>query len=574
MLIYRSSSFVVACVIASGCYTGIDAQGAGGNDDAADDSGGASEGGDTGVAAACGEPGAVLPGRAPLRRMTRFEYNNTVADLLGDDTLPANAFPSEEIGNGFGNDADAQSVSSLLAEQYLGVAESIATRATETPAKLAALSTCAGEITESTDRATEDACARTLLGTLLPRAFRRPVTDEELDAIVQLQLAIRADADFATSIATAIEAILQAPEFLYRVEWGEPTPDGHRRPTGHEMATRLSYMFWGTMPDDAMFAAAEAGELVTREGVRAQAERLLADPRSRHVVRHFFDNLLPISALSQLERDRDRYPAYTAQLGAYMREETLTFLEHEIFEGPGTWPAALTAEYTFMNAALAEYYGVSGVEGEAFVQVALDTTQRLGLLTQAGVVAGTIHSNETNPVVRGSFISQKMMCNLIPLPTGELAELIKPPDPDSAPTARERYAQHSEDPSCAGCHAYMDPVGLALENYDAIGLWRDLENGVTIDASGSVPGTEGTIDGPVELARKIADAPETHACFAKHWSNFAYGRTLSDDDDGDTCVAEAVKTAFVDSGYDIQELLLDLTQTDAFLYLPTTAEQE
>src|SRR5262249_41118947 len=151
------------------------------------------------------------------------------------------------------------------------------------------------------------------------------------------------------------------------------------------------------------------------------------------------------------------------------------FLEYEIFEGPGSWPSALTAPYTFVNGPLAQFYGIPGVQGDAFRKVPLDTTKRLGLLTQAGVLAGTIHSNTTNPVVRGSFIVQRMMCNKIPLPTGDIAAKVKPPDPNSGKTARERFTKHSDDPVCSGCHQYMDPVGLALENYDPVGLWRDTE---------------------------------------------------------------------------------------------------
>jgi hypothetical protein len=556
---------VSTLVLASACYTGVGEQS---SDDGGDDDGGDDDAGDD-AEAVCGEPGAVLPGRAPLRRLTRFEYNNTVRDLLGDDTQPGNAFPSEEIGNGFGNDADSQSVSSLLAEQYSTVAEDVATRATETPAKLASLSSCAGDIVDGTDAATEEACVQTLVERLATRAYRRPLADGELDELVALQQALRADATFAESIAAVVEMILQSPDFLYRVEWGVIDEDGNRRPTGHEMATRLSYLLWGSMPDDELFAAAESGELLTDEGVLAHATRMLDDPRSRSVIRHFFDNLLPISGLSQLERDEVRYPTYTAAIGALMREETQTFLEREIFEGPGTWPAALTAEYSYMNQALAEYYGIGGVTGEEFQKVELDTSQRLGLLTQAGMVAGTIHSNETNPVVRGSFIVQKLMCNIIPLPTGDVLAEIKPPDPDSGATARERFSQHSSDPACSGCHTLMDPVGLALENYDPVGLWRDQENGVTIDASGSVPGVPGEVGGPVELVRKIAESPETHACFAENWMNYAYGRTLDADDD---CVSDGIKAGFTDSGYDIQELLLALTQSDAFLYMPKEQE--
>lgn len=552
-------------LVVVGCYTGLD-DGAGGDGghDAGDDGGSAD---DDGGVISC-EDGAVHPNRAPLRRMTRFEYNNTVRDLLGDDTSPANAFPSEEIGNGFGNDADAQAVSSLLAEQYATVAEGIATRATETPAALAALHACTSDIDDATATATETECVRTWLSGFLPRAYRRPVTTDEVDELIELHQTVRGGAPFASGVAAVIEAVLQSPEFLYRVEWGITDADGNRRPSGHEMASRLSYFFWGTMPDDTLLAAADSGELETDAGVRSQAERLLDDDRSRQVVRFFFDNLLPIASLSQLERDAALYPTYSAQIGAHMREETQQFLLHEIFdaEGSGTWEGALTAPYTFVNEALAAYYGISGVTGETFQKVDLDTSKRLGLLTQAGMVAGTIHSNTTNPVVRGSFIVQKIMCNRIPLPTGDLLKQVKPPDPYSGATARERFSKHSEDPVCASCHKLMDPVGLALENFDPVGLWRDQENDVEIDASGSLPGIEASFDGPVELARVIAAAPATHECFAVNWSNFALGRTL---DAGDVCTKDRVIDDFVASGSNVRELLLSITQSDAFLYLPS-----
>jgi hypothetical protein len=552
-------------MLTSGCYVGASLTDTGG-----DDSGGPDTDTDTDADSdsdgeeACSSDG-TLSTRASLRRLTRFEYNNTVRDLLGDDTRPANAFPSEEIGNGFGNDADAQPVSSLLAEQYNTVAEDVAQRATATPEALGTLATCAADITATTDAATEQACAQQLIEALATRAYRRPLAAGEADELFALHEAFREESDFATSIAGVIEAILQSPDFLYRIERGTADEQGRLRPTGHEMATRLSYLLWGTMPDEQLLDAAEAGELATAEGVHAHATRMLDDERSRPVIRFFFDNLLPISALASLERDPARYPTFTAQIGALMREETQTFLEHEIFAGSGTWPGVLTAPYTFVNQPLAEYYGIAGVEGDEFQRVELDTSQRLGLLTQAGVVAGTIHSNETNPVVRGAFIVRHIMCNEIPLPSGDVLEEIKPPDPGSGATARERFSQHSEDVACAGCHALMDPVGLAFENYDPVGLWRDNENGVTIDASGAVPGVPGTAAGPVELVELIASSEATHACFAESWSNFAYGRTRGPED---ACSQDRLAEQFVASGYDIRELLLALTQSDDFLYLP------
>lgn len=555
-----SSRWVLAAsLLTPGCYVG-----------ASFAPGDASDTGDTDTDTdtdADGEPacGGEPSDRASLRRLTRFEYNNTVRDLLGDDTRPGNAFPSEELGNGFGNDANAQPVSSLLAEQYNTVAEDVALRATATPEKLGVLATCAASITTTTDATTEAACAESLLEDLATRAYRRPLAPGELEGLLELREAIRAEADFATSVAAVIEAILQSPDFLYRIERGTVGEDGRLRPTDHEMATRLSYLLWGTMPDAELFAAADAGELATAEGVRAHAERMLDDERSRPVVRFFFDNLLPISGLAYLERDPALFPTYSGSIGALMREETQRFLEHEIFEGTGTWPGALTAPYTFVNQPLAEFYGIPGVEGDEFRQVYLDTRQRLGLLTQAGVVAGTIHSNSTNPVTRGAFIVRNLMCSTIPLPPAELAEEVKPPDPDSGATARERYAQHSEDPVCAGCHSLMDPVGLAFENFDPVGLWRDTENGVTIDASGSVPGLPGTAAGPAELVAMIAWAEQTQDCFVERWSDFAYGRTRAAEDQ---CTQTRLEEEFTAAGYDVRTLLLALTQTDDFLYLP------
>lgn len=506
----------------------------------------------------------VHAGRAPIRRLTRFEYNNTVRDLFGDTTSPANSLPPEELGNGFGNDADAISASGLLVEQYGIVAEGIASRATATPAALAALSPCAGAVTA----ATEEACARTIIESLAPKAYRRPLATGESDALLTLERSLRATANatFATAISGVVQAILQSPEFLYRVEVG--APDQARanllRPTGDEMATRLSYLFWGTQPDVSLRAAARTGELLTAQGVLAQATKMLDDPRSHDVVRFFFDNLLPINGLTDLQRDKTLFPAFSNTLGAAMHEETQRFLEYEIFAGPGTWPSALTAPYTFVNDVLATFYGIAGVTGSAFVKVPLDTTKRLGFLTQAGVMTGTITTNQSNPVLRGSFVVNKLLCRKISLPTDPaILAMVKVPDDTSGATARERFSKHSTQAVCASCHVSLDPLGFALENFDPIGQYRTQENGVTIDASVTVPGIDGTVNGAVELAQKLAGADETQFCFASHWLDFAYGRTLGQ---GDECAQAAVNVAFQQSGYNVKQMLLALTQTDEFLY--------
>ncbi len=568
---------MASVALMSGCYFGAAGSDASGGatdgEDGGPGSGGLAEetgssGEPNGETEDTEEPGRFV-GRAPLRRLTRFEFNNTVRDLLDDDTSPADALPSEQRGNGFGNDADAQGVSSLLAEQYSNVAEDIAERATESSDKLAALAPCTGE---AMDAAAEDACAFSFIESFAAKAFRRPLVDGEADELFELQQAIREDATFATSLAAVIEAVLQSPDFLYRLEFGEVDEDGHRRPTPYEMASRLSYFLWGSMPDDLLLEAAESGSLRTKAGVREQAERMLEDPQARAVTRFFFESLLPITGLSALERDPERYPEYTAEIGRFMNEETQLFLERQIFEGSGSWREALTADYTYLNGPLADFYGVGGVAGEAFTRVDLDTTERMGILTHAGVLAGTVHSNETNPVRRGAFIVREMMCLEIPLPGGDVADEVTPPDPGSGPTARDRYSAHSEDPRCAGCHVLMDPIGLTFENYDAIGQWRDTENGVVIDASGQLPTSSDAVQDGLELIAALANESQTHACIARHWANFAFGRTLDEEDD--ELLSAELEDKFMASDTNIRTLLIDITQTETFNSLPDEGGDE
>jgi len=513
-------------------------------------------------AQACSAP---LPPSAPLRRLTRFEYNNTLRDLANITDNPANAFPSEESGNGFGNDAASQSVPNILAEKYISAAASIASTLTD-PANVGKLASCASAPLVGD----EVTCVRSVIDGFVARAYRRTVQPAEADGLTQLFQKLRVNETFSSSLAAMLEAVLQGPDFLYKPEFGEPVPGRTDvlRPTGDEMAVRLSYLFLGSIPDDALRQAAARGELQTPAGVQTQAQRLLADPNARQVTAFFFDNLLPIAALSALERDKTLFPAWNAKIGSLMRQETQTFLDHEIFEGPGTWPGMFTAKYTYLNDELAAYYGIPGVSGSSFQQVALDGLKRGGLLTQGGMVAGPIHSNPTNPVTRGALIVKKLLCQNIPLPTGAVLSQVKVPEPNSAPTARERFSAHSSQPACAACHSNLDPVGFALENFDAVGQWRDQENGVTIDPSGNSP-LFGSFSGPVELGQRVAESPEAMQCFARRWMEFGYGRVTGE---RDACALQSTWEKFKGAGYNVKTLLIQLTETDTFNYLPAVRE--
>jgi len=509
----------------------------------------------------------LQPTSAPIRRLTRNEFNNTVAELLGDTTSPATNLPPEVLGNGFSNDAAQQTVSADLVSGYNDVAADIASRAVQATS-LSKLLPCAANATSS---ASQDSCAQTFINSWVPKAYRRPLAAGEADALLTLEKSVTSADTFSSGIAAVIEAVLQSPDFLYRPEFGAPDPmqPNLRRPTGDEMATRLSYLFWGSPPDDALRAAAANGELVTSEGILKNAKRLLESDKAHNVVKFFFDSLLPITTLTDQTRDPQKYPNFSPQMGAYMRTETEKFLDNEIFVENGTIQSIFTANYTFVNEPLAKFYGMSGVTGTSFQKVQLDPTKRRGLLTQGAIMTGTTVTNSTNPVLRGSFILNKLMCMNISLPSDPavLALVAVPLDVTGA-TARDRYTAHSQQSLCQGCHRLIDPVGFALENYDAVGQYRTTENNVTIDASGKLPGATNTVTGAVELAQQLADSTLAQQCFAQHWVEYGYGRTLNGTNAEDNCLKEKVNSAFKASGFNVKQLLLDLTQTTAFQYLP------
>lgn len=552
-------------------------------------------GGNGGVSTPSGSGGAEMltcnepaPGRSPLRRLTTYEYNNTVRDLLADTTNPGNGLPAQidSKENWFGNDADYQSVPDTLVEKYQSIAEGIAARATADLTALGKLHSCAGKTLAAAE---EESCARSIATALAPRAYRRAATSTDVDGLVGLYKTVRAlssTVTFASGVAAMVEAVLQEPEFLYRVELGAALANNSKvkRVVGREMANRLSYLFWQTMPDASLAQAADSGALDTKEGVLSKATQLLADRKSHATVAFFFDNFLPIPDLAGLARETTTFPTWKPAIGNAMRNEVQRLLEHEIFENTetttpyaaGSWPAILTAPYTFVDESLFRFYGASAfspgtsVSGTDFKKVPLNKEQRLGLLTMGGIMAGGTTSNRTNPVLRGIFVVNKVMCMNLELPMGLMPPQI---DPYSGKTARERVAKHSQDNFCAGCHKIIDPLGLPFENYDAVGLyrasekWTDPNTNVTydtpIDASGAVPGVQGTAANGAELAQKLAASDKVQACFASHWMHFAYGRSL---EEVDGCNQQSIQNAFRSSGYNVKQLLLALTQSDAFLY--------
>ncbi len=500
----------------------------------------------------------------PIRRLTRFEYNNTVRDLLGDTSNPADALPPEEEVAGFNNQAAALTSSDLLIEQYMKAAEGVGARAVLDMNAL--LPDCDPGLEGN------DTCALSFIRDFGRRAFRRPLSDAEVARLKGVFDWAVNDADlgrFEDGIQIVIEATLQSPSFLYRPELGGEAPiEGDVVPfTSWEMATKLSYMLWNTMPDAELFAAAEADELVSKEQIAAQATRMLDDDKARDLIRNFHTQWLLLTHLDSVTKDTNVYPDFSDSLRPLWTEEIQTFVEHVILEDDGTLQTLLTANYSFMNEELASFYGddvLDSVAGPEFRQVQLDRERRAGLLTSAGLMATHANANQSSPVFRGKFVREQLMCNTLPPPPNDL--VIEPPELDPSKTTKEQFEEIGANPSCAGCHTLMNPIGFIFEHYDGVGQWRDQQNGIPIDAIGEVVQTDdidGEYDGALEFAAALAGSTQVQECVSSQWFRFAYNRTVTEED---SCSVDQLNDVFRSSNFSIRSLLVALTQTNAFLY--------
>jgi hypothetical protein len=508
----------------------------------------------------------------PIRRLTRFEYDNTVRDLLGDTTNPANALPPGEVVAGFNNQAGALTTSDLLVEQYMNVAEDVGARA------VLDMDALLPDCDPSLDG--DDTCALSFIQDFGGRAYRRPLSDNELERLKSVFDWAVAHPDlgrFEDGIQLVIETALQSPSFLYRPEFGADAPvEGDADApvegdvvafTSWEIATKLSYMLWNTMPDAELFAAAEADELLTKEQIAAQAARMLDDDKARDLIRNFHTQWLSLTHLETLTKDTTVYPSFDEALRPLMAREIQELIEHVVLDGDGSLQTLLTADYSFMNEELATFYGddvLDPVTGPEFRRVQLDPERRAGLLTSAGVMAARANANQSSPVFRGKFIREHLMCDTLPPPPNDL--VIEPPQLDPSKTTKEQFEEIGGNPSCAGCHTLMNPIGFIFEHYDGIGLWRDQQNGKVIDAVGEVVQTDdidGEYDGAIEFAQALAESTQIQECVSNQWFRFSYNRTVTQED---TCSVEHLNDAFRSSGFNVRSLLVALTQTDAFLY--------
>jgi hypothetical protein len=504
---------------------------------------------------------------APRRiwRLTPTQYDNTLHDLLGIDSSYGAGFPADDEGVGFANAADGLLMTPLLADKIGAAAEEVSGKV-----DLSRYLSC--DAMHATDT-----CLRDFVTKLGERAFRRPLTNAESDRYFNLAKSM---GDFDAGTRLVVNAMLQSPNFLYRFEVGTSDAPGHYALDDYEIATELSYLLWQTMPDDALFAAAKAKQLHDPKQVAQQVDRMLRADRAKPMVRQFVFDWLDLTTIPTVPKDSATYPELTPDIRAAMVDEAQHFVDAVMFgttpDQNGSLSALLNAPTTYLNDALAKFYGVSlAANGGSELQpVALTDQDRRGILTLGGVLLTHSRSNDSSPIHRGKLVRERLLCQPLPPPPAGL--VLQPPGLDPTKTARERYAEHSSNAYCSTCHRLMDPIGFAFEHFDGIGRFRPDDNGLPIDVSGEVIANDptmypladanGTFMGTDGLDDKLEASTAAQSCYALEWFRFAYGEGKTERDAAGypSCQAKAFEAAVLKTSGSLTDIITTLTQSDWF----------
>jgi hypothetical protein len=488
-----------------------------------------------------------------MRRLNRVELAHTFEDVLGDaykgdpDAVDQR-MSNDPLVQGFDTISEALTTTAGFVEQAHGLIEYMVGQT-----DIATLSAC--------DAAAlgEGACVDAFLDEVGLRVLRRPLDATERASYKKLFDKVHATEPHDTALAAVLTRMFQSPDFLYHVALGDP---GTGKLVDHELAARLSYLLWESMPDEALFEAAATGKLRTAADVEREVARMLEDPRAKRTLTRFFELWLHIDALDVIAKDPTVYADFDA-LRPSMRTEFDMFLEH-VVGGGGDLRALLTSQDTFVDAPLAGLYGVDPPAGAGFAQVKLDAKQRAGILTQSAFLSIFGKATRSAPILRGVFVRERLLCAPLPPPPANAAVI--PPDLPSPTTTRAFFEDLTASDKCMACHQQINPIGFGFESYDGIGRYRTTEKGFPVDASGALTAGDqaGPFDGAVELAGKLADSEDVHRCLATQWLRFRFGRVFGPHD---RRIVDQLDADLAKEGGKLRALALALARSEA-LYDP------
>ena len=495
-----------------------------------------------------GTPGVLGLGANGITRLSRAEYRSTVQDLLGVDLgsdvelLPADSFTP------FDNDYTLQAPSKALVDGLEALSKRAVASVLADPALRSALVGC-------TPAGPDDAaCFADFIKRFGRRALRRPLQDAEVVGYQGFLSFAVASHDFYTAVGMVVRAMLQDMELIYRVELGEPIAGqpGAFWLSDFETASRLSYFLWGQNPDDELLDQAAAEQLSSDEGVRAAAERMLADERGLRRIERFH----------ALWMGYDTLP-HAPELNAAMRQETDALVRRVVFDEQRPWLDLFSAGETWANDALAEIYGLTKPPSDGFAWVGYSAPDRRGILSHGSLLSNGVRGTDTSPTRRGKFVSERLACTPIPPPPDDVKADEPPPDTSGANCKVDRYAAHRTEPRCAGCHVLMDGVGFGLENYDARGGYREADDGkpeCTIDGVGELQNV-GAFSGPAELAALLAGSGELTSCLIERVYQLGVGRNPGPQD---AALLDALASRGGGPALQLRQLVLDLVSSEGF----------
>ena len=497
------------------------------------------------------------PGRVTIRRLNRAEYDNTIRDLVGVAVHPAEDFPSDDVGYGFDNIGDVLSMPPILSEKYLAAAEKVVDAAWKSDEARKRILIC-----QPADKKQNRECARKILRAFADRAWRRPTSDDEIRRLLRfVDDADKNDEPFETGVQFALEAVLTSPHFLFRVEIDKEKGETSHPINDWELATRLSYFLWSSMPDAELFDHARKSDLHNRQVLEAQTRRMLKDPKAHALVENFADQWLLIRNLKSATPDTTMFPSFDEPLRRAMQKETELYFENVVREDRSIIDF-IDSDYTFVNERLAKHYGIDGVKGDEFRKASLKDGRRGGLLTQASVLTVTSNPTRTSPVKRGKFILDNILGTPPPPPPPDVPALKEAKEVADSVSLRQRMEIHRANPACAVCHQKMDQLGFGFENFDAIGAWRDRDGKNAIDPGGVLPGGA-AFKGPAELKAILkANQQDFAHCLTEKMLTYALGRGL---ERADRCVVEEVTRNVVQNKYAFSSLVLGIVKSEPFL---------